>query len=217
VTRRFLEQNVLPSAFVSNARRQSKKEFLAAYGDTQLLLVRLDDPSGELAVGLAAASTAAGERLKPTHDALGFATVLESSFSAAQAARAADSLRGRSYDATTLETQLVRTPHFVAPLRKRPTKGKPFVERVSVGRAHNNDIVLRHSSVSKFHAWLECDEERAFYVGDAKSKNGTKVNGEAVTGSNLVRLDGGDEIRFGQITSTICPPDTFWDVVAGRK
>ena len=206
---------MLPSAFVANARRQSRKDFLAAYGDTQLLLVRLDDASGELAVGLAAASTAAGERLKPTHDALGFATVLESSLSAAQAAKAA-SPRNRNYDATTLETQLVRTPHFVAPLRKRPTAGKPFVERVSVGRAHNNDIVLRHSSVSKFHAWLECDEERVFYVGDAKSKNGTKVNGQPVTGSQLVQLEAGAEIRLGQITTTICPPDTFWDAIVGR-
>ena len=214
--RQFLEQNVLPSAFVSASRRQSRQDFLGEYGDTQLLLVRLDDTSGELAVGLAAASTASGQRLKATHDAIGFATVLESSFSAAQALRG-EALRNRRYDATTLETQLVRTPHFVAPLRKRPTAGKPFVDRISVGRAHNNDIVLRHSSVSKFHAWLECDEERVFYVGDAKSKNGTKVNGQAVTGSQLARLEAGDEIRFGQITTTICPPATFWEVLVGRN
>jgi pSer/pThr/pTyr-binding forkhead associated (FHA) protein len=89
------------------------------------------------------------------------------------------------------------------------------VDRISVGRAHNNDIVLRHSSVSKFHAWLECDEGRVFYVGDAKSKNGTKVNGEAVAGE-LHRLAAGDEIRFGQVVTTICPPDLFWDVVAEK-
>jgi hypothetical protein len=205
---------VLPSAFVAASRRQSSADFLLAYGDTQFLLVRLDDPSGELAVGLAAASTVSGERLKPTHDALGFATVLESSFSAAQALRN-EAPRTRRYDATTLETQLVRTPHFVAPLRKRPTAGKPFVNRISVGRAHNNDIVLRHSSVSKFHAWLECDEDHVFYVGDAKSKNGTKVNGSSVAGSTLVKLEAGDEIRFGQVNATICPPAVFWQAVAG--
>jgi hypothetical protein len=209
-----IAENVFPSAFVASCRRDTKEGFLQQYGDTLFLLVRLDDPAGEIAVGLAAASTIAGERLKATFDAIGYATVMEDSF-AALSSRRSRPHDGRRYDTTTLETQLVRMPHFVAPLRKRPTAGKPFVDRISVGRAHNNDIVLRHSSVSKFHAWLECDEGRAFYVGDAKSKNGTKVNGEPVAGE-LHRLDAGDEIRFGQVMTTICPPDLFWDVVAGK-
>ncbi len=47
--------------------------------------------------------------------------------------------------------------HVIA-LEKRDDASGPFPSRVSIGRARNADIVLRHESVSKFHAWFERDE-----------------------------------------------------------
>lgn len=212
--RRWLQEKVLPTAFVGAVRKLSKEQFLLTWGDTQFLLVKLEDAVSEVAQGLAGASTLGGDRLRPTYDSLAYATVMDDSvalFANARARRSEPALK-RPYDATTLETQLLRTPHFVAPLRKRPIAGKPFVERISVGRAHNNDIVLRHGGVSKFHAWLECDEARQFYICDARSRNGTTVNGKPVT-SELVLLKPGDELRFGQVQATLCPPELFWEVL----
>lgn len=206
---RILE-HLLPRDVVG-AWAKDSEAFLAELGDTQLLLVQIDDSEGELAQGLQGASTVSGVRLKPTYDGIGFATVMHSP---GDEVRPSWRPAGRSFDPTTLETLCVRNTFFVAPLRRRKT-GRAFVEHISVGRARNSDIVLRHDSVSKFHAWFECDEGGKFYLGDAKSKNGTRVNGERVIGGDLRPLESGDEIRFGRTTSLICSPETFWSVISG--
>jgi FHA domain len=202
-----IEEHLLPRDFILS-RRQSRDAFLAEFGDTQLLLIQIDEADGELVHGLADASTVSGLRLKPSYDGLGFATVMSGPDDAPKSVRPP----GHRFDSTTLETLLVRNSYFVAPLRRRDT-GRAFVEHISVGRARNSDIVLRHDSVSKFHAWFECDDEGNFYVGDAKSKNGTRVNGVRVAGSDLVPLDSGVEIRFGRIATVLCPPETFWRAI----
>jgi hypothetical protein len=191
------------------AWRKNRDSFFSELGDTQLLLVQIPELDSELPQGLHGASTVSGVRLKPTYDGIGFATVLHS---ASDDARPSWRPLGRSFDPTTLETLCVRNTYFVVPLRRRET-GRAFVEHISVGRARNSDIVLRHESVSKFHAWFECDESGKFYLGDAKSKNGTRVNGVSVVGGDLCPLDSGDELRFGRITTLICPPATFWEAI----
>lgn len=203
-----IQEHLLPIPLVS-AWRKNRESFFAELGDTQLLLVQIDERAGELVQGLEGASTASGVRLKPTYDGIGFATVMHS---AADEARPSWRPVGRRFDATTLQTLLVRNPYFIVPLRRRET-GRAFVEHISVGRARNSDVVLRHESVSKFHAWFECDEHGRFYLGDAKSKNGTKVNGTRLSGSDLRPLESGDEVRFGRVTSIVCSPGTLWKVL----
>jgi hypothetical protein len=209
--RRGIEQHLLPRELVELCLRSSHREFLDAFSDTQLLLIQLDAAEDELAVGLDAASTVSGLRLRPTCDAIGFSTVMHE---VTEQAPASQSIFPPRLEPTTLETRIVRRPHFVAPLRRRKTD-RAFVEHISVGRARNSDIVLRHDSVSKFHAWFECDESGKFYVGDAKSKNGTKVNGVRIPGQPLTPLHSGDEVRFGRVATTICSPETFWAAVMG--
>ncbi len=203
-----IHEHLLPVGAVDSWRK-NRQSFLEELGDTQLLLVRIDEPESELVQGLEVASTVSGLRLEPTYDGIGFATVMHPG-----ADDAPPSWRppGRRFDATTLETLCVRNAYFVVPLRRRKT-GRAFVEHISVGRARNSDIVLRHESVSKFHAWFECDDSGRFYLGDAKSKNGTKVNGLRLSGADLRPLDSGDEIRFGRVASLICSPVTFWEAL----
>jgi pSer/pThr/pTyr-binding forkhead associated (FHA) protein len=106
--------------------------------------------------------------------------------------------------------------HCVVPLRKRITAESLNPNRVSVGRAPNKDIVLRHSSVSKFHAWFEVDESGSFFVTDAGSKNATWLNGVPIV-APLAPVGPGDSLRFGAVDATLCSPRALWRVLATAK
>src|SRR5687767_2819593 len=73
-----VEQNALPQPWISKLRQQKREEVVAIYGDTQLLAVRIDEPDGEFARTLADGERGPGARVRPSHDALGFATVVGS-------------------------------------------------------------------------------------------------------------------------------------------
>jgi Inner membrane component of T3SS, cytoplasmic domain/TIR domain len=72
----------------------------------------------------------------------------------------------------------------------------PFAgERVTVGRAVGNDVVLVDDEASRWHAVFERLGVH-WYVRDLSSRNGTSVNGERVGTER--RLRPGDDIRIGQ-------------------
>lgn len=64
-----------------------------------------------------------------------------------------------------------------------------------IGRMRENDIVVDHLSVSRFHARLHLDAGRVF-LEDGGSENGSWVNGERVRGR--VEIAPGDRIEIGQ-------------------
>ena len=67
---------------------------------------------------------------------------------------------------------------FVAfPVQKNPKVQNPWTDRISVGRARNNDIFIRDSSVSKLHCYFTT-MNRELTLHDAGSRNGTMVNSE---------------------------------------
>ena len=66
---------------------------------------------------------------------------------------------------------------------------------VKVGRAKDNDIVLTHSSVSRYHGELFYDGEGNVFLTDKNSVNGTFVNGRRVTSS--VQLQPNDIVKPG--------------------
>ncbi|WP_232662483.1 FHA domain-containing protein [Pseudonocardia sp. TRM90224] len=69
-------------------------------------------------------------------------------------------------------------------------------ERITVGRAAGNDIVLADDGqVSRVHAVLE-KLAGTWSVRDVSSRNGTFVNGTRVSGE--ARLGAGDELRIGR-------------------
>lgn len=61
------------------------------------------------------------------------------------------------------------------------------------------DVVLQSNTVSRIHARIFRDGE-IYFVEDLNSRNGTYVNGQAVTLGSAVTLRDGDEIRFGGLT-----------------
>lgn len=87
----------------------------------------------------------------------------------------------------------------------RLEKGKSGdrADRISVGRAQNNDVVIRHHQVSKRHAYFEAtggapgEPGSVVRITDAGSFNGTRVNGMSVGPEESVEIRSGDWVSFG--------------------
>jgi FHA domain len=73
--------------------------------------------------------------------------------------------------------------------------------RISVGRAKNNDVVIRERAISKLHAHFYPPKEGIsdLRICDIGSENGTEVNGELLPVDEPRVVTTGDEIAFGGI------------------
>ena len=209
VVERKLAKNILPDATVRFIETLSRVEFAAAVG-APLLLVRIDgDETGELAHALLGSISSAKLPLAPKR---AFHTVTNEN---ARKALAAAGLAQCDPQGVRHKVRacLGEALCVVVPLRKRAGSGKSFTSRISVGRAMNNDVVLRHESISKFHAWLEADERARFFVYDASSRNGTWVGATRLTPKIRWPLPLGADLRFAAITTTMCRAETLWDAL----
>ena len=206
-------QNLKPAEIVSLVRAHGRTGFVHEI-DVTLLLVRLDDPEGDFAITLEAAleeaPTSGGRRPEAS---IGFETIVGSLPDTVRSTSVASHRPRAEFSATDLNRQLQRLVFFAVPLQKRRGATNIFTERISVGRARTNDIVLRHHSVSKFHGWFECDEDDRYYLCDAKSTNATMVNGVQIPKGSPTALGPGDEVRFGEVVAILCPPEVLWDAL----
>jgi len=69
------------------------------------------------------------------------------------------------------------------------------LDKITIGRAEGNDIVINDGSVSSKHAEMVA-EHGNYRVTDLDSTNGTRVNGEKITDAFL---ENGTLIKFGHI------------------
>ena len=69
-----------------------------------------------------------------------------------------------------------------------------FGRRILVGRAPSADLRLDDPRISRLHARIEMRDEGVF-VEDLGSRNGTEVDGEAVTAPRRLEVD--DEVTVG--------------------
>ena len=204
--------NWQPRELMLQAGQQSLDVFLAGCESRYFLIVLLDEPNSELATGLLALDASRGES-----DGLAFRTVvrdLDATLVGDKISKLASqkpsgpvvpsSQAGRTTD--RVPPELLKQPCHVVPIRKRADGS--FLQHVSVGRARNHDIVLRHRSVSKFHAWFELHEGSRLLVKDSESRNHTFVDGQQVV--NRVEVLPGQTVRFGSVEGRVCTGESLW-------
>ena len=60
---------------------------------------------------------------------------------------------------------------------------------ITIGRAEDNDITIDENSVSRYHLRIFVDEENTVFVTDLNSTNGTYVNGNRISGTQILQKD----------------------------
>ncbi len=196
-----VERNLLPVALVQRAKAASLEELVREL-DVPLLLVRLDDAEGDLAQSLMGMSAGGGVRVDP---GMSFHTASTDR----RVTRRTTMPPPASFAPEQILVRIARSVHFIVPIGKRADAERVFSERVTLGRARNSDVVLRHESVSKFHAWFARDEQNAYFVCDASSHNGTFRNGVVLSSGETARLASADLLRFGTVEATFCDATTL--------
>ena len=96
-----------------------------------------------------------------------------------------------------LDKDLATRPDLlVTPLVKK--EENLFPSRICVGRTRNNDLVIPHARISKFHAFFTRSDDGMWFVTDAGSTNGTYLDGKRLTPKRRARLEDRAIVSFGR-------------------
>lgn len=184
----------LPTELVGLARDASRGVFQHTCNAQFFLVILLEGKPDELRAGLSVNEL--GER-----DKIPFRTspVVAHGPSGAEAPRVGS-------DCVQKLVELRARACFVARLIKRGAGGA-YQSQITVGRARNNDIVLRHAGVSKFHASFAGEDGRLLLT-DAGSQNHTFLNRARV--DRKVDVQPGDRLSFGSVEAVLCDADSLW-------
>lgn len=82
-----------------------------------------------------------------------------------------------------------------------PPTGPGAATSFTIGRDGSCDLLIEHSSVSRWHARLDREPDR-WILADAGSTNGTRVNGWRVR--QPVPVQPGDHVMFGSAVFIVC-------------
>jgi hypothetical protein len=99
---------------------------------------------------------------------------------------------------------------YVIPLSKSPRNS--YLSQITLGRARNNDIIIRSSRISKIHCMFHRDEE-GYLLEDMGSVNGTSINGTPGEKGKPVRLYDGDVIGIWRYVFEYVELDSLVDVL----
>jgi FHA domain len=200
-----------PSELIRAASRLTELVFSHEYGNIPWLLVRIAPGDHELAAGLHVTDANAAAVRPPGQLAFHTEALNEAPFRS----KNDDSARSDA-DRASLIRSLGDERYHVVPVSKRTDVDAVFGERVSLGRALNKDIVLRHTSISKFHAYFHQSEPDHCVLSDADSKNGTVVNGTRLRPKEPVEVASGDRVMFGSISTVVLDARALWRVLRSR-
>ncbi|HVU02594.1 MAG TPA: FHA domain-containing protein [Polyangiaceae bacterium] len=198
-----------PTELARTASRLTELVFGHEYGKCPWLAVRVD-ADDELAAVLRASEASTSASVPPGQIAFHTEVVSEAALRSAR-----DGGAPPSVDWTALVRKLGDGRFHALSIRKRHGVDSAFEDRISLGRAMNKDIVLRHSSISKFHAYFQFDGDRCL-LADAGSKNGTTVNGAKLPPKETTEVVNGDQILFGSVATTVLDARTLWRLMRLR-
>lgn len=200
-------QHVLPQRLMHAIVQTSEASFVQAHQASHFLAVAMSSDAPELIEGLALSS---GDT-KPARPM----SIMAFKTSAGTRSVTPGSLQ----PSATLRpgAALARGHYHVLEIGKRSDLDGAFPERISVGRASNKDIVLRHLSVSKFHGWFELDETFKLYVVDAGSTNHTVVCARQLIARAREPVPPGTSIRFGAIDTLVIDAGSLWHAFHARS
>lgn len=107
---------------------------------------------------------------------------------------------------------------LVVAVKKRPG-ANAFAHMITIGRAGNNDVVIRYRGISKFHAYIEVkDDGIPCELVDAGSTNGTFVRGAELEGhGDGLPLNVGTEVRFSDLSVVYYDAGSFYDYLSARR
>ncbi len=133
-----------------------------------------------------------------------------------------EELRARHEQQVAERRARLRKGLFVFRIQKRSSND--WLTWISVGRAHNNDIVLRHPSVSKLHAKIdgrapisaEANGGAGLWLADTGSRMGTAVNDRRLRKSEPCELFPKDHVRFGDIDAVLVDAGELYDELKKR-
>jgi hypothetical protein len=192
-----------PAELVDKLRALTDKDLRDVSPSGYLLLVRLDDFSRELAVGLDPGRRQPLPGGREEKETLGFGVTTEEPTITAKVTKG--SLPVRAEPERAFPRELLASACYLVPL---PGSASAPVT-LAVGRSSSHQIVLRHPSVSKLHAYLQCGA--TLTLRDAESRNGTQVNGVTVR-EPLVLADR-DALKFGAVQALVCEVTSLWQAV----
>ena len=122
----------------------------------------------------------------------------------------------RTRSSSDLPTHSLRTAALASPdaslLPIEKSGRNPYGAFVFVGRGSASDVVLKHHSVSKSHAWFE-EREGAWLLHDNRSRNGTFVNGVRVAEGATLPVRPGSVVTFGTMASHFLTPRDLAELV----
>jgi hypothetical protein len=205
-TKQAIADNVFPKGIRTNALHHEQGHFVRLLGETKLLLFKLQNPNDNLIPDLSAENTMP---VIPKESHFKYRT--SAGKSEHQESLWKMPLIGQ--EELRVRHSLSEGPRYIAPLKKHIRSGRSLPDRITVGRAQNQDLVIDHSSVSKIQAWFEIDKTGDFYLSDAGSTNGTYVNSRPIVPRQRAQLRAGDNIRFANIEAIFCCPETIWRVL----
>lgn len=113
------------------------------------------------------------------------------------------------------EQEEMRRLHGIFLLRIGKSYRNPWKGRISVGRTSNNDLVLRHPSVSKLHAHFVL-ESTTLQLADVGSSNGTCKNGHKLPPGELRAVTSGDVLHFGEVRCELWDATSLHEQIRSR-
>ena len=107
-------------------------------------------------------------------------------------------------DELIIESKVLEVGRFIVELKKHTRNA--WADWISIGRAANNDLAIKHTTISKLHARIQVEQITdgaetitRHWLTDTDSTVGTVVNKKRLRDSTPHLIESGDGISFGNV------------------